>query len=145
MATSKFILEYKFELAVNQTKALVAINALLFFILAFRGWGYLVSNPYTWFSLISGVTILLTYKIYNWRNSNLNLFLILLYVAFFICEFSLYGLPGSLMDPDPHNISKGILLDLGIGILPYLYSGLRIIAVTCLVPVWWYSKRLLHK
>ena len=142
MTSSKFVLEYKFEQACNYTKAVILINAILFIALAIRGWDYILSHPYTWFSLLSGVVLMMSYKFYNWRNSYVNFFFILLYGAFLIYEFYMFGMPDSLLESDSRTISKGFLLDLCIGILPFLYFGMRSFSVMFLIPVFWFSRQL---
>ena len=142
MINSFSINEYKFEGVAHYPKAVVVVNLILFSILFILGVEYILQNPYTWFSLLSGIGVFLFCLLYNWRTPYKNALITLLYASLVIIEFVIFGFPDSPVQISSRTISKGIMLDLGVGILPYIYFGLRAGGIVCFLPVWWYSRML---
>lgn len=141
MSKSFSIDEYKFEGTNNYPKVVGIINLMLFFILMVAGFDYILHHTYTWFSLFSGVIFLFISRAYDWRSSTRNGLIIICYGLTVVLEFSLFGIPGSPL-PFGSDLSKGLVFDLVIGLLPHVYAGLRTMSIFCLVPVWWYSRKL---
>ena len=142
ISNSFSIIEYKFDLVQVYPRTVPVVNLIIFLLLCFIGKDYIIHNPYTWFSLISAIAVFCLCIFYNWRSPSINILVVLLYTSILLLEYLWFGLPSAPFPIASGTISKGVLLDGVLGLLPYLYFGLRALVVLCILPVWWYSRKL---
>lgn len=131
------LLQDKFEESKREILLPIILNALfvLFWLLFNPG------NPRLWYSLSSALILLLLYLVYPWKKAYANGAIAILYLIIFVAEWSFHGIPGQAVEPE-QNMGKGILMDMLLAMIPYLYMGLRLFVVFPLLQVTWYSNRL---
>jgi hypothetical protein len=127
----------KFEDSKILIRLPIVVNTLfaLFLVLFDR------NNPLLWYSLSSAVVIFIIYLIYRWEEPFFNLIIIVFYLGALSAEILFNGIPKPGVAPD-QEMSKGIFLDILLGIIPYVYIGLRLLVVIPLIQVAWWSNKL---
>jgi len=131
------LLKYSFEDSKIAIRLPIVINFIIatFLIIFDR------DNPYLIYCFSSAVLVLVFNLFYNWKEASLNLLITLIYMLIFIAEMIFEGLPNQALEP-ANDISKGIFLDLSLFVLPYLYIGLRFLAVIPLIRITYLSYKL---
>lgn len=131
------ILKYSFE----DSKIAIRLPIVINFIIA----AFLIifdrNNPYLIYCFSSAILVLAFYLLYSWKEPSLNFLVTMLYLLIFFAELIFEGLPKQALEPEG-DISKGIFLDLSLFILPYIYVGLRFLAVIPLFRVTYLSYKL---
>lgn len=62
--------------------------------------------------LVIGIVYLGLCRYYDWRSVQMNVFAMIFYLFMIIIEILLLGIPGPILDNQPFNFSKGIMLEL---------------------------------
>ena len=92
--------------------------------------------------ICTGITFLLLYKYYDWKSSITNWTIAILYLVLFILEFIHLGTPGNIIEFNYNRISKGVMFQMMIGILPYLYMIVKIGIILPLVNIIYSSQKV---
>jgi len=101
-------------------KAAIALCFVLYISLLCCG-----GTSYAYFSLLSGLLVLLNFYLSRFDSSLLNLLTLIGYVLLLGVEYYLHGIPSAGIDISSGAV-KGIVLDMVVGIVPYVYGGLRL-------------------
>ena len=139
---SLIVAEYKFSSSTNHIKSFAFSSLFLFVMFLTQGWSAVSVNANALFCLLIGIAVIILYFRYDWKNPYINMFLTLSYLISVIMELYIYGLPGSDYTIDGNVLSKGILFDLLVGLLPYIYGGFKLMLTGLLIHVWWASHHL---
>jgi hypothetical protein len=102
------------------------------------------SNPHFWVCFNVSIFYLFVFVFYEWQNSFFSQFLVFFYALSLFIEFFAFGLPPSLM-PFNHTLSKGILLEIFVSLMPFVYLGFRIFLIVPLIQLILNSNRLNSK
>ena len=132
----KQILEDRFEVTRKRILLPIVVNGLLslFFLLFF------MNSPQLPYTIASMVLVLLFYLIYDWRRVELNSIITILYVLILLMEIILPGFPGQMHTPE--HTGKGVFIDLMQFLSPYIYAGLRMLAIVPLISIIGISRKL---
>jgi len=141
---SLWLLTSQFKEHRRLTKTTIAGNLLIILPFLFANLNFLWQNMHVVFSLLSGILILTLVLFYDWKNALVNLAIVITYLAFFIMELVLVGIPSNPMPPSS-GFSKGMLLDLAMIFVPWIYMGLRIAFIIPLIQVALSSYKLIQK
>lgn len=95
-------------------------------------------------SLVCAILFISFYFLYDWQSTHVNLSLIFLYLMIFLFEFILFGVPVGVTIFEGGEISKGILFDLVMGILPFVYLGLKVCLIYPLIKICYSSRMMLR-
>ena len=100
-----------------------------------------IHSPHLWYCLASFIIILIFKLSYSWENPALNWFICAIYFLIILAELFFVGLPKQAI-PHDQGMSKGIFLDILLGLVPFIYTGLRILSIIPLVQTSWISNKL---
>lgn len=141
MGISSKIKRYRFEDAKRLINGTILGNIILAIILVLPDWRNLLENTHVHMCLLSAGAIFLINKIYDWKSSGKNLIILALYLLLIFFEYMIAGLPSSpvQLDVNNHRISKGVMFDLVVIILPALYLAARIFLSIALLWIVKYS------
>lgn len=85
--------------------------------------------------LITGLAFLVISYIYDWRSVVGNLYLVLLYIILLFTEYFWLGVPTGVGLVFSNQVSKGVLLEILIAMIPYLYIGIKIFLIIPLIKI----------
>jgi len=136
------LLTSKFNEHRQLIKTTIVGNLLLVVPFLFNDLKFLWENLHVQFSILSALFILILYLFYDWKNSMVNLVIVVSYLGLFAMEYFIAGIPTNPMPPT-QGIGKGILLDLLMMFVPWIYMGLRLSFIIPLIQVSLSSIKLL--
>jgi hypothetical protein len=144
ITAQKRILKYQFEDSKQLVNATILGNLMLAIILLTPGFSELLDSLRVQLCLITGISLLVLSKIYDWKSNNINVIILLSYLGLVFMEFVSIGLPEYPIsyDFESFEVSKGIMFDIFIWMLPPLYMLTRILLVIPLVSIFKTSKKL---
>ena len=82
------------------------------------------------------------YKSYDWKDTTMNLLMIIGYGIGLIIEWSFLGLPEPSLTMSTSGYSKGFMMSFMMEMVPWFYAGLRILCVLLLFHISWEAYRL---
>ncbi|MEM6380619.1 MAG: hypothetical protein AAF705_20720 [Bacteroidota bacterium] len=132
--TKARILNYRFEDHKNSIGIIVLLNLMFAFIFILSANASLFHQPRAWICLISGGAFVLLKLLYHWTSVSFNFICAGLYATSVILELFFWGIPERPVDFH-RGFSKGAMLDLFIGLMPYIYVGLRLLSISPLINV----------
>lgn len=133
--------EYQFEISVTGVRATILGNLLGFAVILISALDNVFSNPFALFCLITGSLILVINAFYNWRNFELNLLIVVIYLLIYFVELFMIGIPNQTIG-FTRKMSKGILLELIMFTVPYVYSMMRVALIIPLIQIYFASKKV---
>lgn len=134
MRHSNRISQYKREDALAQVNAIAGLHLILG-ILALAGNEYqFADSSHAIICFAIAVMVFAAKKLYSWDNPILNWSLVIGYLIFTVFEFTVYGLPASILEFSG-TYSKGSILDGIMYMVPFVYVALRFGLVLPLVAV----------
>lgn len=139
MTTKHRIAKYQFQDGLQALKTVIAANILFAVMLIMQDWTQLLSGSRMYICLLSALLIIIANSFYKWDSLKINIVIALIYVLLFLVEYLVIGAPNNLITMDS-GVSKGILLELMIGIIPYVYMTLRIVLIIPILLLIGYSK-----
>lgn len=139
---SKKVTEYLFEKRVAAVKATFVGNLIMATIILLDGIKNFTEVPQAQFCLYSGLFVLIVFLKYQWKNPDFNWFVAGIYFIGVVMELILIGFPEPLISMTTNGLSKGIMFEIVMLIVPYVYMGLRAGLVIPLVSLAIFSKRL---
>ena len=139
MTTKHRIAKYQFQDGLQALKTVIATNILFAVMLIMQDWTQLLSGSRMYICLLSALLIIIANSFYKWDSLKINIVIALIYVLLFLVEYLVIGAPNNLITMDS-GVSKGILLELMIGIIPYVYMTLRIVLIIPILLLIGYSK-----
>ena len=134
--------EYKFEDDKALIQGLIVGNIMLALIFLVGDLNLIISDLRTQLCMISGLFFLIIHKYYEWKSPKVNVVFMLIYLLIFMIEFLYIGIPESAIRFDENRLSKGAMLEMFIGFLPYLYIGIRLALIFPLIQIIFSSKKL---
>jgi hypothetical protein len=134
------IVEYQFENHRLGIRATIVgnLSMLAIFLYPNLGWS---DSPFPFFCLVSGLFILIINLFYNWRNFGINILVTILYIAIYWVEIAYYGIPEQVIKFNS-TMNKGILFQLMIYSIPFMYSIIRLGFVFPLLQICFTSAKL---
>jgi hypothetical protein len=128
MGISSKIKRYRFEDTRRLIKGTIIGNFLLAIILILPSINNLWESTHVHMCLITAVGVFVVDKLYNWKSSRTNLVILGLYLLVVFIEYMIAGLPSApiRIDVNNHAVSKGIMFDMFVLLLPALYLAARI-------------------
>ena len=140
MTISQKIAKYKFEDSKKRAWATPVGNALLFLVFLL-GSSTTLQNPHAIFCLFTILFFGSIQWMYTWTKFHLNTAIIIFYIALCSVEFITFGFPEPVMQASKKT-DKGILLDILVISIPWLYIALRFLLV---IPLLILSKHAKHR
>jgi len=138
----KSIAQYQLEDSIRGINAIWVGHVLIVFFYLLGGLTGSFSSPHFWFSLITAFIFLGRKVFYNWKDLNINVSLVAVYLISFILEFGIFGLPALLMEMAG---GKGFMLELMVAMIPGLYIGIRFMLLIPLIQLVVRQKQYLAK
>ena len=138
---AKYILDYKFENSKLGLRTTIIGNYFMFVLILVSNAENVFSNPFALFCLVSGTLVLLLNLFYDWRSSTINFIIITAYFFIYLVEVYSVGIPNPLVDYKTY-ISSGILLEMGLSIVPYIYTATRIFLIIPLITIYVLSTKM---
>lgn len=128
MGISSKIKRYRFEDSRRLINGTILGNLILGIILILPNRNSLWESTHVHLCLITAAALFVVNRVYNWKSSRTNLMILGLYLLVVFLEYMIAGLPSSpvQLDVNNHRISKGIMFDLVVIILPALYLAARV-------------------
>lgn len=121
------VLKYKLADSHNRVYAIAAGHFLFMVGFYFSDLANTLNNPHYWICGIVLWVFLITNYFYKWTRPVWNKIAIGFYLALTIAEFSIWGVPPNAIGFD--GLSQGVLLDLLVAMMPYVYFSLRFLLV----------------
>ncbi len=140
--TKDLIKRYQFEDDKNSIRSVIIGNLALGFLLLLAMTPAFYLSPRVLICFMTGLLYLYFLRFYTWDNHFINLVLPFLYFSIFLVELLTIGMPSALIKFDSNGLSKGILFEMMIGILPLLYTALRAMLIIPLVKIIYSSKQV---
>lgn len=138
------VILYKFANALDVARRIGGAHFVFFIILLLwmPRFGWMVEGR-TIICIISAISAIMLPRLLDMkRPANVGI-VILMYMMLVAAEFFTIGIPEPLIDID-HRLSKGIMFEMLIGIIPMVYSGLRLFIVLPMVTLLIWSRKLSH-
>lgn len=126
--TKHRIAKYQFQDSVQAAKTVIAANFIFATLLVMQDYIHVFSGARVYICLLSAGMTLIAHLYLKWESFKINMVIVLIYLSLFLFEYFYVGTPNNLVAMD-RGLSKGIMLELMIGIIPYLYMTLRILLI----------------
>lgn len=126
MKSSRKLQHYKFTDSQRLIYSTIVGNVVLGVLLMFPDFSNVLRSPHVRWCLISGLVLLVLKFIYDWKSFTINIGILVVYLLAVLLEYLQEGLPGqSIQNVEQHKVSKGIMMEMLIAMLPMLYLALR--------------------
>lgn len=126
MKSSGKLQQYKFRDSQQFIYATISGNIILGILLMFPDFTQVWQNPHIRWCLFSALALVLLKVWYNWKSPVLNVGILLVYLLGVLLEYLQAGLPGEgVTRVAEHRVSKGIMMEMLIAMLPAFYLALR--------------------
>ena len=127
MTIADKLLQYQFKDSRRLIYATILGNLLLGILLMFPDFRGVFQNPHVIWCLTSAIILFVLLKAYHWKSFSINTGILVVYLLGVLVEYLQSGLPGtSLQGSISEPVSKGILFNMLVSILPGLYLAIRI-------------------
>ena len=137
------VTQYKFDSANDNASRIGAAHIVfLFFLMLWMGKvGWMVEGR-TVYCIISGVSITILHRFLDMKRPINITIIAFIYIVIVAIELLSLGMPPQLIEIDGKYISKGIMFEMILYILPLVYAGIRIAFVLTFIPLYVWSKKL---
>lgn len=130
----KLVDYYKFNDDKNMIKVLIVSNLFFSILLSLPDLSNYATDLRIQICLFSGLFFLGIYKYYDWRTHAINVLAMLFYLFLFLIEFLYLGVPSSLLNIS-QVLTKGVMFEMLVSILPYVYMGIRMAIILPLIKI----------
>lgn len=139
----KLILNGRFEDDRAVTKSVFVFNIIFAALYCFCLHSELFLTSRLLICLMTGLVFLVLFYIYDWRTVAVNLYLVLIYIFILLSEYFWLGIPAGVGLVFSNHVSKGVLLEILIAMIPYLYIGIKVGLVIPLIKICFSSRNVL--
>lgn len=138
---NKILESYRFQDDKKMIVTTIVVHFIFLAIFLMVDWTNLLSDLRTQICLFIGISYMALYKYYNWRSTNINVLIMLFYLFLIIFELIYCGIPNSPLSVG-NNISKGIIFEVLISTIPYIYLFLKIGVIFPLIKIIFSSRSI---
>lgn len=142
-SNSPWIAQLHFDNAKVSTWASVIANLILFFCYFFALTTQVFKDSHAVFCMVTAAILIGLCLRYSWQNPELNLLILSLYLLTVAVEYYFIGLASNPLGYSEYpSMSKGIVFEMGVSILPTLYFVIRIFAALPLIFIYFKARKL---
>ncbi len=133
--------QYQFENTFSYIKAIAATHFILWLIFMMGEVRAALQNPHAVICLSIFLLVLALVWQYNWKNPEWNLLVAGIYLTSLVLEWLWWGLPASAAEPYDY-MSKGVMLDVFLILVPFIYAGLRVLMIFPLINIYFQARKM---